>query len=97
MHGHWLLARLSRIDPNLTNECRQALRQSLTEEKLQKEAIYISNEQRQTFERPYGLAWLLQLAMELDEWTQEEKEVCRTITLYSTRFVSLEFGNSSMA
>lgn len=85
VHGHWLLARLARIDSDLTNECRQALEQSLTEEKLQKEVNYVSNEQRQTFERPYGLAWLLQLAMELDEWTQEEKEVCRTIILFSTR------------
>ncbi len=75
MHGHWLLARLGRIDKDLTRECRQALGQSLTKENLQNEAMYINNEQRQSFERPYGLAWLLQLVMELDEWAQEEKEV----------------------
>jgi hypothetical protein len=76
VHGHWLLARLGRLDKNLTDECCQALRQSLTKEKLQAEANYLNSEHRQTFERPYGLAWLLQLVMELDEWTQEEKEVC---------------------
>ncbi|CAF1450204.1 unnamed protein product [Adineta steineri] len=74
VHGHWLLARLARIDKNLTNECCQALKQSLTKEKLESELKYINNAQRQAFERPYGLAWLLQLAMELDEWSQEEKD-----------------------
>ena len=83
VHGHWLLARLGRIDPDLTDECRQALSQSLTKEKLQNEVTHINHPQRQAFERPYGLAWLLQLVMELDEWTQEEKEVRRTINLFS--------------
>jgi hypothetical protein len=78
-----LLARLGRVDPDLTKECRQALSQSLTEEKLQSEATYINHPQRQAFERPYGLAWLLQLVMELDEWIQEEKEVRRTISVFS--------------
>lgn len=74
MHGHWLLARLARIDKNLTAECCRALRQSLTKEKLDSEVNYVDNSQRQAFERPYGLAWLLQLAMELDEWAQEEND-----------------------
>lgn len=76
VHGHWLLVRLGRIDENLTIECLQALRQSLSKEKLQGEVKYFNGEQRQTFERPYGLAWLLQLVMELDEWAQEEHQVC---------------------
>ena len=50
--------------------------------KLESEVKYISNEQRQTFERPYGLAWLLQLVMELDEWAQEEKEVWFYVKLF---------------
>ena len=75
VHGHWLLARLGHIDKNLSLECRQALRKSLTKENLQGEVRYISDGERHTFERPYGLAWLLQLVMELDEWGQEETEV----------------------
>ncbi|UJR29290.1 hypothetical protein I4U23_010504 [Adineta vaga] len=76
VHGHWLLARLARIDSNLTDECCQALRQSLTKENLDNEVKYIDNNQRQAFERPYGLAWLLQLTMELDEWSKEKNEEC---------------------
>ncbi|CAF3736659.1 unnamed protein product [Rotaria sp. Silwood1] len=74
VHGHWLLARLARIDTTLAVECRQVLGKSLTKEKLLDEVEYISSNQRQSFERPYGLAWFLQLATELDEWAQEEKE-----------------------
>ena len=77
VHGHWLLARLARVDKSLAAECRQALGQSFTKEKLQVELEYIGNEQRQTFERPYGLAWFLQLVTELDEWAQEETQVGR--------------------
>jgi len=75
VHGHWLLARLARIDTTLAAECRQALGKSFTRENLRREVEYIGNEERQSFERPYGLAWFLQLVTELDEWAQEEKQV----------------------
>ena len=75
VHGHWLLVRLARLDQNLTDECCRGLSVSLTKDKLQDEAHYLANEHRITFERPYGLAWLLQLAMELDEWGQEATDV----------------------
>ncbi len=47
---------------------REALRQSLTSENLGQEAAYLRGEGRASFERPYGLAWLLQLVAELREW-----------------------------
>ncbi len=70
VHGHWLLARLSRTFPNaeFTPKAREALKQSLSKENLEQEAKYIQGEGRASFERPYGLAWLLQLAAELREW-----------------------------
>ena len=43
---------------------REALRQSLTAENLVQEAAYLRGEGRVSFERPYGLAWFLQLAAE---------------------------------
>jgi Protein of unknown function (DUF2891) len=42
--------------------------QSLTATNIQQEAAYLKGEGRASFERPYGLAWLLQLAAELREW-----------------------------
>lgn len=75
VHGHWLLVRLARKFPNasFTPEALNALRQSLTAENLRQEAAYLNAEGRASFERPYGLAWLLQLAAELHEWEQQEK------------------------
>jgi len=70
VHAHWLLARLARACPAapLAAEARAALDRSLSPERLAGEAAYLAGEGRATFERPYGLAWLLQLAAELREW-----------------------------
>ncbi len=70
VHGHWLLARLARTYPEapFASEARKALRQSLTSENIAQEAKYLRAEGRASFERPYGLAWLLQLGAELREW-----------------------------
>src|SRR5262249_12742680 len=46
--------------------------QNLTAENIAKEAAYLRGEGRSSFERPYGLAWLLQLAAELHEWDDSE-------------------------
>jgi hypothetical protein len=70
VHGHWLLARLARTFPEapFAAAAREALRKSLTAENIAKEAAYLRGEGRASFERPYGLAWLLQLIAELREW-----------------------------
>jgi Protein of unknown function (DUF2891) len=74
VHGHWLLARLVRTFPNaaFAAPAREALRQSLTADNLAQEAAYLRAEGRASFERPYGLAWLLQLVAELREWDDPE-------------------------
>src|SRR5262245_24222237 len=70
VHGHWLLVRLLRRfpDASFAKAARDALKQSLTAENLKTEAAYLRGEGRASFERPYGLAWLLQLCAELREW-----------------------------
>ena len=70
VHGHWLLARLARTFPDapFAASARAALAQSLTRENLDREAAYLRGAGRASFERPYGLAWLLQLAAELRGW-----------------------------
>ncbi len=70
VHGHWLLARLVRTlpDASFALAAREALRQSLGVENIVQEAVYLRAEGRAGFERPYGLAWLLQLVTELREW-----------------------------
>src|SRR5690242_10787724 len=70
VHGHWLLVRLARLFPQSAFgvDARRAVGQSLTEANITEEVKYLSGEGRNTFERPYGLAWLLQLAAELKQW-----------------------------
>jgi len=74
VHGHWLLVRLVRTFPNagFAPPAREALRQSLTADNIVQEAVYVRGEGRASFERPYGLAWLLQLVAELHEWDDPE-------------------------
>jgi len=82
VHGHWLLVRLVRTFPDapFVQAAREALRQSLTAENIAQEAAYLRGEGRATFERPYGLAWLLQLVTELTEWDDPQaKEAARNL------------------
>src|SRR5205085_3798619 len=70
VHGHWMLARLARTDPKAgyIPRARAALARSLTHANIAGEVAYQKVEGHVGFERPYGLAWLLQLAAELREW-----------------------------
>jgi hypothetical protein len=70
VHGHWLLVRLLRSFPGApwAREARDAVGRSLTGGNLAAEAKYVDGPGRASFERPYGLAWLLQLSSELHGW-----------------------------
>lgn len=74
VHGHWLLARLARTFPDapFVADAKKALARSLTKKNLDAEVKYLEGPGRVSFERPYGLAWLLQLALELREWDAPE-------------------------
>lgn len=76
VHGHWLLVRLCRTYPDapFVPRARAALTASFTHEKVAGEIAYITHEKRGTFERPYGLAWLLQLSAELHEWDDAQAQ-----------------------
>lgn len=74
VHGHWLLARLARTFPKavFVPTVRAALAKSLTPANIEAEVRYFKGPGRTSFERPYGLAWLLQLGAELREWDDEQ-------------------------
>jgi len=67
VHGHWMLARLLRLDAGLASaaEIRDVLGSHLTENAAAAETRYLEATSNRTFERPYGWAWLLQLSAEL--------------------------------
>src|SRR4051812_7746693 len=70
VHGHWCLVRLIPRNPAaaFAAKARDALATSFTAERLGAERDYVCAPGNEGFERPYGLAWLLQLCAELREW-----------------------------
>lgn len=70
VHGHWLLARLIRLHPQaeFAAPARAALEKSFTAANVATELDYLRAAGRVSFERPYGLGWLLQLVAELRSW-----------------------------
>jgi len=77
VHGHWLLVRLARLYPekDLSVQSMAILNQSFAKEKLLIEKDYFQGTGRTAFERPYGLAWLLQLVAELEEWDDHQTAI----------------------
>lgn len=71
VHAHWLLARVAHLYPDtaMADRAKVLLAQNLTAENLAGELAYLRR--RPGFERPYGLAWLLQLGAELRLWLPE--------------------------
>ena len=76
VHGHWLLARLARLYPeaDFAAAARAALDISFTEAKVATELSYLQGAGRVSFERPYGLGWLLQLVAELRAWPDPDAQ-----------------------
>jgi hypothetical protein len=74
VHGHWMLARLLRVFPDLpeSKEIREILGRHLTAENLKAEVDYFGRKESKPFERPYGWAWLLKLSEELNGWNDPE-------------------------
>jgi len=70
VHGHWLLVRLLRLFPDapFAAEARVALDSTFTAANVAGEVTYLRGAERASFERPYGLAWLLALSAELRRW-----------------------------
>jgi hypothetical protein len=76
VHGHWMLVRLLRRWPQLPEAAatRVALAANLTAAHLATEAAYFTAPNRASYERPYGWAWLLQLAAELHTWNDPDAQ-----------------------
>ena len=77
VHGHWMLVRLVRLFPDLkeATEVRAVLGAHLTSENIKAEAEYFTRKDSKSFERPYGWAWLLKLAEELNGWNDPDAKV----------------------
>jgi Protein of unknown function (DUF2891) len=76
VHGHWLLVRLLRLLPDapFAAKARAALARSFTADNISGELNFLKRPGRASFERPYGLAWLLRLCGELRDWQDPQAQ-----------------------
>ena len=67
VHGYWMLARLLKDFPQLpeAERIRAALDEALSPQNIAQEVAYFGQENRRSFERTYGWAWLLELSAEV--------------------------------
>jgi DUF2891 family protein len=67
VHAHWLLVRILGLHPAIPEAgvIRGALDESLSEANLEAELAYLRRPESAAFERSYGWAWLLKLAVAL--------------------------------
>ena len=79
VHGHWCVLRALRWVPEWPSRdaATAALDASLTPDHVAAEVALFRAPGRDGFERPYGLAWLLQLAAELREAARETADARR--------------------
>jgi hypothetical protein len=71
---HWVAVRLMRLLPECVplDRARAVLGGLLTPENLAAETEFFSTPHNKSLERPYGWAWLIQLAAELEQWEDPE-------------------------
>jgi hypothetical protein len=74
VHSYWLLSRIYRLFPALpvSATIRHVIDQHFTVDNVAGELDYLNSAGRRSFERPYGIAWLLMLAAELARHTSSE-------------------------
>jgi hypothetical protein len=74
VHGHWMLVHLLRLFPAIPEaaQIRAALDANLSAKNIAGEVAYLGQQNRASFERTYGWAWLLKLAEELHGWNDED-------------------------
>jgi hypothetical protein len=95
VHGHWLLVRLAKLYPrsDFAAAARAALSQTLTPANILAEVEYLRGPGRASFERPYGLAWLLQLANELETWDDPQAREWRATLAPLTQEAAQRFAD----
>jgi hypothetical protein len=101
VHGHWLLARVAHLYPAspMAARARALLAKSFSAENLRGELAYL--QAHPGFERPYGIAWLLQLGAELRAWrdpdTQHWSARLQPLEAHAAQVLTAWLGKSNLA
>ncbi len=70
VHGHWMLVRLLKQFPSLSEAAliREVINTTITKENVLNEVNYFNMPMTSSWERTYGWAWILKLDEELFKW-----------------------------
>ncbi|WP_371396048.1 DUF2891 domain-containing protein [Fretibacter rubidus] len=93
VHGHWLLVRLLRDAPEDTiwrEEALAKLDANFTQSNIDSEIANFARPARGSWERPYGLAWFLQLTAELREVSASDSSLAPQAKIWLDRLMPLE-------
>jgi Protein of unknown function (DUF2891) len=79
VHGHWMLLRLLHTHPEIASAARirERVGDHLSEAAIEAEKRYLEVKSARAFERPYGWAWTLRLATELEGWDDAQARAWR--------------------
>jgi hypothetical protein len=79
IHGHWSLVRQLRLvdDHPRESEVVESVRRRFTTDGVEREVAYLR--ENPTFEEPYGWAWFLRLAAELQLWEDARADDWRAV------------------
>lgn len=91
-HGHWLLVRLLKLFPDHpeAQRARSTLASQFSAAALLTEAAYFHTPYNSSFERMYGWAWLLRLALELRNFDDRDAQTwARRLEPLEQRIVAL--------
>lgn len=94
VHGYWLLSTVLRLYPDNpeSREIQDLLDAQLTPPNVRGELEYLERPLRKSFERPYGWAWLLMLAAEMNlHDTDDGKRWSKTLKPLTELFVQRFF------
>jgi len=89
VHGWWTLFTVLRLHPDLGEaaEIRALADDLFTPDNVAVETAYLARPESRGFERPYGWAWLLMLAAELERHNDGRADTLRPLTLaFARRF-----------
>ncbi|HYC96435.1 DUF2891 domain-containing protein [Brevundimonas sp.] len=89
VHGWWTLFTLARLYPDMpeAGRIRMLADDLFTPENVAAETAYLARPESRGFERPYGWAWLLMLAAELERHGDGRADTLRPLTLaFAGRF-----------
>ncbi|MEL7336034.1 MAG: DUF2891 domain-containing protein [Planctomycetota bacterium] len=79
VHGHWVLVRCLQEHPQMRDaaKTRSLLKDHLSADNLKREADFFARDENKSFERMYGWAWLLRLAIALQRFDDPDATIMR--------------------